>query len=73
MNKKFRRRIKITDSLPTQDSARKIIYLRVIELNNKMRAMHGFRECKDEIEDLFRSRYPLTRIPVYTKFESLLN
>jgi len=58
MNKEFRRRIKIIDSLPTEESARKIIYLRVIELNNKMRAMHGFRECKDEIEDLFRSRYP---------------
>ncbi len=48
----------IIDSLPTEESARKIIYLRVIELNNKMRAMHGFRECRDEIEDLFRSRYP---------------
>ncbi len=30
MNKEFRRRIKIIDSLPTEESARKIIYLRVI-------------------------------------------
>jgi len=39
-------------------SERKFIYLRVIELNNKIRAMHGFRQCRDEIEDLFRGRYP---------------
>jgi len=35
MNKEIRRRIKIIDSLPTEESALKIIYLRVAELNEK--------------------------------------
>ncbi|MGC9176466.1 MAG: IS256 family transposase, partial [Thermoplasmata archaeon] len=35
LNKEIRRRIKIIDSLPGEESARKIIYLRIIEENNK--------------------------------------
>ena len=35
MNKEIRRRIKTIDSLPTEESAMKIIYLRVAELNEK--------------------------------------
>jgi len=35
MNKEIRRRIKVIDSLPTEESAMKIIYLRVAELNEK--------------------------------------
>lgn len=34
-NKEVRRRIKIIDSLPTEDSALRIVYLRVAELNKK--------------------------------------
>jgi len=30
----------------------------IIISKNKMKAMHGFRECRDEIGDLFRSRCP---------------
>jgi len=33
MNKEIRRRIKVIDSLPTEESALKIIYLRATELN----------------------------------------
>jgi len=35
LNKKIRRMIKVIDSLPTEESALKIIYLRVAELNEK--------------------------------------
>ena len=35
MNKEIRRRIKVIDSLPTEESAMKIIYLRVAEYNEK--------------------------------------
>ncbi|MGC8584796.1 MAG: hypothetical protein ACP5L4_01570 [Thermoplasmata archaeon] len=35
LNKELRRRIKIMDSLPSEESSRKIIYLRIIEKNNK--------------------------------------
>ncbi|QRF75030.1 Transposase [Thermoplasmatales archaeon] len=35
MNKEIRRRIKIIDSLPTEESAMKIIYLRVAEINER--------------------------------------
>ncbi|MGC8565959.1 MAG: transposase [Thermoplasmata archaeon] len=35
LNKEIRRRIKIIDSLPDEESARKIIYLRIMEENNK--------------------------------------
>ncbi len=35
LNKEIRRKIKIIDSLPSEESARKIISLRIIEENNK--------------------------------------
>jgi len=35
LNKEISRRIKIIDSLPGEESAGKIIYLRIIEKNNK--------------------------------------
>ncbi len=44
MNKEIRRRIKIIDSLPTEDSALKIVYLKVAELNEKYsrRVLNGY-------------------------------
>ncbi|HLH86781.1 MAG TPA: IS256 family transposase, partial [Thermoplasmataceae archaeon] len=61
MNKEIRRRIKIIDSLPSEDSAMKIIYLRVAEINDRwsQRSMRGFYKCKDEIREMFQKRYPL--------------
>jgi putative transposase len=60
MNKEIRRRIKIIDSLPTEESALKIIYLRVAELNEKWshRVINGYFKCKDELQDTFSKRYP---------------
>ena len=50
MNKEIRRGIKAIDSLPTEESAIKIIYLRVAELNEKWshRVLSGYFKCKDE-------------------------
>lgn len=61
MNKEIRRRIKIIDSLPTEESAMKVIYLRVVEINEawSQRMMRGFYKCKDEIREMFQKRYPL--------------
>jgi transposase-like protein len=35
LNNEIRRKVKIIDSSPSEESARKIIYLRIIEENNK--------------------------------------
>ena len=59
MNKEIRRRIKIIDSLPTEESAMKIIYLRVAEINEKwsLRSLRGFYKCQDEMREMFQERY----------------
>lgn len=59
-NKEVRRRIKIIDSLPTEESAIKIIYLRVAEMNEKWshRVVNGYFKCKDELRETFSTRYP---------------
>lgn len=61
MNKEIRRRIKIIDSLPSEESAMKIIYLRLAEINEKwsQRSLRGFYKCMDEIREMFQERYPL--------------
>ena len=61
MNKEIRRRIKIIDSLPSEESAMKIIYLRSAEINEQwsLRSLRGFYKCKDEIREMFQKRYPL--------------
>lgn len=60
MNKEIRRRIKIIDSLPTEDSALKIVYLRTAELNEKWshRVLNGYFKCLDELKSMFSNRYP---------------
>ena len=60
MNKEIMRRIKIIDSLPSEESAMKIIYFRVAEINEKwsQRSLKGFYKCKDEIREMFQERYP---------------
>jgi len=60
MNKEIRRRIRIIDSLPTEESALKIIYLRAAEMNEKWshRVINGYFKCKDELQDMFGKRYP---------------
>ena len=61
MNKEIRRRIKIIDSLPSEESAMKIIYLRSAEINEQwsLRSLGGFYKCQDEIRQMFQKRYPL--------------
>ena len=60
MNKEIRRRIKIIDSLPSEESAMKIIYLRVAEIDEKwsQRSLRGFCKCMDEIREMSQERYP---------------
>ena len=60
MNKEIRRRIKTIDSLPTEESAMKIIYLRMAKLNEKWshRVINGYFKCKDELMEIFSKRYP---------------
>ena len=60
MNKEVRRRIKVIDSLPTEDSALKIVYLRVAELNEKWshRVLNGYFKSRDELNSMFSARYP---------------
>ncbi|MGC8645725.1 MAG: transposase, partial [Thermoplasmata archaeon] len=60
MNKEVRRRIKVIDSLPTEESALKIVYLRVAELNERYshRVLNGYFKCRDELREMFSTRYP---------------
>ena len=60
MNKEVRRRIKVIDSLPTEESALKIVYLRVAEMNEKYshRVLNGYFKCRDELKEMFSKRYP---------------
>ena len=60
LNKEIRRRIKIVDSLPSEESAMKIIYLRSAEINEKwpQRSRRGFYKCPDETREMFQKGYP---------------
>ena len=60
MNKEVRKRIKVIDSHPTEDSALKIVYPRLAELNEKWshRVLNGYFKCHDEVKEMFSSRYP---------------
>ena len=60
MNKEILRRVKIIDSLPSEGSAMKIIYLRVAEIDEKwsLRTLRGYYKCQDEIREMFQERYP---------------
>jgi len=60
MNKEIRRRIRIIDSLPSEESAMKIIYLISAEIIDKwsLRTLRGFLLCRDEIRIKFQKRYP---------------
>ena len=60
MNKEISRRIKIIDSLPTEESAMKIIYLRVAEIDEAWshRMLRGVYKGMDEIREMFQERYP---------------
>jgi len=52
-------RLKIIDSLPSEDSAMKIIYIGVDEINGarSQRSMREFYKCKVEIRKMFQKRY----------------
>jgi len=48
------------DSLPSEESAMKIIYLNAAEINKKcsVRTPMGILLCRDEIGKMFQKRYP---------------
>ena len=60
MNKGIRRRINIIGSLPSEESAMKIIYLRVAEIDERwsQRMLRGFYKCIDGMKEMFQERYP---------------
>ena len=60
MNREIRRRIKIIDSLPSEESAMKIMYLRVAEIHEAWseRSLRGFHKCMDVIREMVQQRYP---------------
>ncbi len=49
MSKEIMKRIKIVDSMPSEESAMNIIYLRSAEINEKwpLRSLKGFYKCQD--------------------------
>ena len=57
--KEIRKRLKPTNSLPTEKAAEKLIYLKVIEYNAKWstRKMKGFLSAHDKLLQLFKERY----------------
>ena len=61
MNKEIQWIIKIIDSLPSEESPMKIIYVWAAEINDEwsQRPLRGFYKCMDEIREIFQERYPL--------------
>ncbi|MCL5680623.1 MAG: hypothetical protein M1515_01060 [Candidatus Thermoplasmatota archaeon] len=48
------------DSLPTENSALKIVYLRMNRLKEKIshRVPNGYFKCRDDLREMFSARYP---------------
>lgn len=62
MNKEFRKRLKPMNSLTNLDAAEKIVYLDIIDYNERFanRVIRGFGDprVKKELTELFQARYP---------------
>ncbi|WP_018248291.1 IS256 family transposase [Orenia marismortui] len=58
-NKEIKKRLKPTNSLPNITAAEKLVYLTVINYNDRwsQRRMKGFLQAKDDIIQLFKERY----------------
>jgi transposase-like protein len=58
MFKEIRQRIKVIDSLHSECAAMKLIFLRMVELNEKWfnRVIKGYYRCQDEIREMFREK-----------------
>lgn len=63
MNKEIRKRLKPMNSLTNMDAAEKIVYLNVIEYNERFadRVIRGFGvpEVKKKLTEMFEERYPI--------------
>jgi transposase-like protein len=57
--KEIRKRLKTKDSLPNQESAEKLLYLTVLDYNDKwaQRKLRGFSIAREELLDMFKRRY----------------
>ena len=55
MNRDIWRRIKIIGSMPSEESATKIVNCRVSEIDGKwsLRSLRGFYKCMEEIREMF--------------------
>lgn len=62
MNKEFRKRLKPMNSLTNMDAAEKVVYLQIIEYNEKFaeRVIRGFGDLdvKKRLAEMFDERYP---------------
>lgn len=60
-NKEIRRRINIIDSPSSEESAMRIIYLKVAEINERwfQRSLRVCYKYMDEVREMFQKRYPL--------------
>ncbi|MNC51658.1 Transposase, Mutator family [compost metagenome] len=63
MNKEIRKRLKPMNSLTNMDAAEKIVYLDVMEYNERFseRVIRGFGdlEVKKKLNEMFETRYPV--------------
>ena len=61
--KEIKKRTKTMNSLPTEKAAEKIVYLRAIDDNERwaQRKLRGFSTAKPELQEMFRTRYGITR------------
>ena len=61
MNKEIQRRIKIIDSLPSEEGDMKRTYISgCLEINERwsQRSLMVLYKCKDAISEMFQKRYP---------------
>ena len=57
--KEIRKRLKTKDSLPNQEAAEKLLYLSVVDYNDKwaQRKLRGFSTAREDLLDMFKRRY----------------
>lgn len=63
MNKELRKMVKTKNSLPTEDSAKNLLYFKIREINDKYaegKRLPGFEKYKPELEAMWKKQYPFS-------------
>jgi len=64
VHKELRKMVKTKNSLPTEDSAKNLLYYKIRDLNNKYeeKRIPGFDKYKPELEAMWKKQYPFSTL-----------